>query len=742
MSELTSRVERLRSALSGPAPDGERFEGARADARLLEPLELGALLPLVHRIIADEEAPEHTRGLAREVTWAQAPVAFTADTCAELFAVLAERPRPTDVRMATAALVRCVEPWHATALADAAAVLVQAALDNGDRPIPAFETLAVAALAGPEAEREVVGRLRHTLRESPLALAELEVLAESGAYERALMAEDAGLGFHTQWPALPDPLARVPADSRYAEAARRILCAAAEHLTAIHRGDVPYVSDKAFGNGDCDALRRAAGVALQRDEPWAGDLLAAILPKVAVAPTSAKTLPSQSACIGLAQAVEAWPTPESVAALREARRVVRHAGITKKLDRLVRRAERNLAVRPAVVTRLPDLGIGPTGERRLPVGPYVAVVSAAGEEPSLSWERPDTGAALRALPAAARRDRPDEVAAARELLKKVRAQQRTLAVALEGGFALNTTYRYGRWRDDLAAHPVAGPVCRRLIWEFESAPGEWHGLLPVEDPPLPDLPPGTPVRLWHPARAGDAERAEWRARVMALALRQPFRQAYREQYAPPETGLETAMFQGPLVRMEAVLGVAVREGWNIEYDVLVRRFGTVMATIDFGWGHIYPGMTGWCGALQVRLDRPLGELDPVLRSEILRTVDLLAAVGSFGWWDDEENTPQRWEEIRRLHDMPLGTQSRLRRDALRRVLAASPTGAQVEVADRHVTVRGHTVHLATGRVSRDGDPVDIAVPTGKNTPALPYLPYDDRLLERMVRTVEALLEAG
>lgn len=61
---------------------------------------------------------------------------------------------------------------------------------------------------------------------------------------------------------------------------------------------------------------------------------------------------------------------------------------------------------------------------------------------------------------------------------------------------------------------------------------------------------------------------------------------------------------------------------------------------------------------------------------------------------------------------PLGTQSSLRRDALRRVLAASPTAArQAEIADRHVAVRGHTVHLATGRVSRDGDPVDIAVPT-------------------------------
>ncbi|MFI9773351.1 hypothetical protein ACIHCV_01315 [Streptomyces sp. NPDC051956] len=35
MNELTSRVERLRSALSGPAPGDERFEGLTTD-RLLE----------------------------------------------------------------------------------------------------------------------------------------------------------------------------------------------------------------------------------------------------------------------------------------------------------------------------------------------------------------------------------------------------------------------------------------------------------------------------------------------------------------------------------------------------------------------------------------------------------------------------------------------------------------------------------------------------------------------------------
>lgn len=71
---------------------------------------------------------------------------------------------------------------------------------------------------------------------------------------------------------------------------------------------------------------------------------------------TARTAPSQSASIVLAQAVSAWPTPEAVGAVREAKRLVRHAGLAKKLDRLLRAAEQGLARRPAVALRLPGPG--------------------------------------------------------------------------------------------------------------------------------------------------------------------------------------------------------------------------------------------------------------------------------------------------------------------------------------------------------------------------------------------------
>ncbi|MGW3008667.1 hypothetical protein ACWC9R_07480 [Streptomyces sp. NPDC001219] len=41
-----------------------------------------------------------------------------------------------------------------------------------------------------------------------------------------------------------------------------------------------------------------------------------------------------------------------------------------------------------------------------------------------------------------------------------------------------------------------------------------------------------------------------------------------------------------------------------------------------------------------------------------------------------------------------------------------------------------------------GDPVEIAPPAGRRAAPLPFLPYDEALLERIVHTVGHLLEHG
>lgn len=743
MEELSPPAAQLRAAMAGPQLDADWSGGYWDACARLTPLELGALLPAAYRTLANEDAPDHARQVARQLTWVKVGPSFTAATLTDLYAALAASPRPTDVQYAAGGLVRCIEPWDEEALVEYAAVLVQAAGQRADRTADA--ALAVAALAGPVVEAELAAQLRTVFADSPLRRAEIDTMLKTGPRERALLAEDQRyVPLPRDWPPLTDHAEEQPADTLRVELAHRVLHTAADQLAALHAGRLPYAADKAFTTDDTDTLLRAARLALRRDEPWVGEVLATLLPQLAVAPTAAKTLPSQSACIGLAQAVESCPTPESVAALHEARRVVRHAGVTKKLDRALRRAERNLGRRPDVVLRLPDLGFGPDGTQRLACGGYTAVLTVT-DEATLAWERAD-GRALKSLPAAARRDHAEEVAAARDLLGKSRAQIRTLMRGLEGGFGEDIRYRYGRWRDALVTHPVAGGTARRLIWEIEYGPGDWRALLPAEGPmdgPEPD--PTSAVRLWHPARATPAERQIWRDRITSLRLRQPFRQAYREHYRPTETGHCTTMFHGHVVRLDAVLGLAVRQGWNIDDDQLTLSLGEMTARFGIT-GNLYPGATGWAEAEEVALYRadgspqPLAEVDAVRLSEALRAVDLLISAGSFAWCGTHAHEGDSWAQLNRLYSQPLGRTARLRREALCRILADHIASGRIELGDRQLRMDGYDIHLATGRVTRGGDPVDFVLPTGKRAVPLPFLPYDEELLERVVRTVGHLMD--
>nr|BFE78466.1 hypothetical protein GCM10020093_010670 [Planobispora longispora] len=200
-------------------------------------------------------------------------------------------------------------------------------------------------------------------------------------------------------------------------------------------------------------IGRAVRLALFRDEAWLPGPLDRLVRGVAVAPTSAKTLPSQGVLFEVAHAAESHPTPEAVSALRTARRITRHAGVTKQLDRMLKRIEPVLADRLEVAFRLPD------GRVRQTVGEHTAVISIE-DGVELSWWHGDKK--LKTVPAAVRREHPDEVKRLREQVKQVRQQQATLARALETGYASEDGPPYRQLE--------GRPITDRLIWEFEVSP--------------------------------------------------------------------------------------------------------------------------------------------------------------------------------------------------------------------------------------------------------------------------------
>ncbi|WP_441958365.1 hypothetical protein [Mycolicibacterium houstonense] len=77
-----------------------------------------------------------------------------------------------------------------------------------------------------------------------------------------------------------------------------------------------------------------------------------------------------------------------------------------------------------------------------------------------------------------------------------------------------------------------------------------------------------------------------------------------------------------------------------------------------------------------------------------------------------------------------------RRLILEHILVDLKSGERIRFAGRHLEVNGFHVSLATGRVRRDGDLIDIPA---KKRHGL-WQPASDRLLTTIVGTVVALLE--
>jgi uncharacterized protein DUF4132 len=549
------------------------------------------------------------------------------------------------------------------------------------------------------------------------------------------------------------------AASEYAAFARQALDAAAARGAAVQSGALPYAADKAFTTDEVNVLGRAARVALLRDEPWLPALLGRLLPAIAVAPTAAKTLPSQALLFEVARSVRDFPTPEAASALRRVRGIIRHRGVHVQLDRYFKKIDAALADRPDAAFRLPDLGFGADGAFRATAGAYEGRVTVA-DEVTLTWRR-SGGAELRGVPSAIRRDHPDELRLLRDLVKTARAHIATATRALEGMLAVSAPRPYERWRTEFAAHPLGRPLAERLIWEVEVAPGEWRAALPADGGlldsagrPFGAVDAGTAIRLWHPVRARLDEIRAWRDLLIARQVRQPFKQAFREIYLLTPAELETRVysnrFAAHILTYQRLYALFKARGWTTarmlgpwdggdEADATRELAGRRWRARFF---HSYVE-SGLASTDQVRFEcrtdgawreAALAEVPAVVFSEAMRDVDLFVGVTSIAadpeWADGGED--RHVDYWRRESFGELAVTAQVRRDALARLLPRTRLASQVELTDRflrvHGSLRTYKIHLGSANILMEPDDAYLCIvrsPSGADRVFLPFA--DERL---------------
>jgi hypothetical protein len=576
-------------------------------------------------------------------------------------------------------------------------------------PEPALTTeelLTLSAIAGGSSDADALKRKTADLADQPIALIELGAVARLSFGMRRLLTafgryrDDDSEARRRR----TEAAAALAADPVYAPAARAALEALDARLDDLHAGRIPYQPDRLAADQEILAVVRAFEVASFEDAPWFGEIAGKLLPRLVVAPGNARTVPSQALASSLARTTAERSTPESVAALAEAVRVVRHAGVKKKIERELRAARKSVA----------------EGGRILP--------HARAQD--------------------SKADRSRELTAFR--------------AAMEASFDADPR-PLDPWLRDLLADPVLGPPAADLIWSFSgpaATSAMWRGgsFLGL-DGREPAIDEGCTVQPWHPAAASAEDRAGWRERVIQARIAQPIRQAFREWYAPaPDelAGDRTRMFAGTVAAARPLLGLARREGWTSSAGALRRETAR-------GWAFelatdsdaLYPGAVGPVRLGEVRVElrqggrwlpARLGEVPPVTLSEGLRGVDLLCSVAGFAVADGEAGPP--FETPARLDGLPITGQMQARRVTLEMLLRSHPEAGRIRFGERCLFVRTgageHRVHYATGLdVGPDGAVRGVREIAPAQAIPLPWLPYDETLLELVLRrTLELLGEPG
>lgn len=761
---LSPLAQQLRTRLTAPKPDHKEFVGPTdvPDIPSLTRDELGAIWGAVDRAHYNGiDRSNGTSGQPLTNTWDNKPAYGLALCILGDAQELGHWPRMTDEQMqdylarseggarswqrALGALAWRADP-HAALPEVAVGEFRRILGEIGPKMQGAGYTGGVVVVGYSQTDALFVARSLQADGKSPEALAVAEVFRQTcpdGRYTRRVLELLLSLSKEELrqrcWPFFG---ADEVNDERYQQLDSGILRDATEHLEAIHRGEVPYVPYKAFTGGDVEAIVRAFVRCAQRAEPWLDAAVHTIQTLAAFPPDGkAKSMPSQTLACRVAEQVSLAPTRAGIESLKAAAGRAINATVKRTLELRLKQAKTALGLRPDVVLAM-----------------------AATEPPS-------------------------------------KKQATLLAKLLQSSYCTGLDFTLTDWRQQLLCSSGGAEFTQALIWLAETKDAtpafafmatEDSGLMNATDAlgePV-TVPETARVRLWHPLHAPLAERRAWQLRIRQLQIRQPLRQAFREYYEPLPDELErpahadvmwdpnrSERFADLQLSLKPLLGLARGEGWKIESEGLVRKFGDITAIFELS-DEIHPGMEGDIESMALNFWRvgssrtrrvPCPEVPPLIYSEASRAADLLVSVSAYAYVGSDSRAPlsladvdiHLWNEsapprsgpehprlrrMRRLYQLstlPIADMVAMRRRVLEDAFAQQVQDGKLAFEQRSAKVGDLHVHLSTGKVSRDGVQIEIKLPhhgaKGSKLAALPWVPYDEALLEKLVATIATLV---
>lgn len=447
---------------------------------------------------------------------------------------------------------------------------------------------------------------------------------------------------------------------------------------------------------------------------------------------------------------------------------------------------------------VPTHDLDADGCRRVALGDGEAVIRVMGARTvSIEW-RGDGGKPLKAPSAAMKADKP-ALKAVREAAREIEADLGTQLVRLQRLYLENRRWDATLWRARYLDQPLLRPLVRRLIWWLDRdgerravmADAAGAELCTVDGQPVAIA--GGTIALWHPIEDRPDAVEQWRDRLEAGEITQPFAQAWREIYVVTEAERATETYSNRwaahILRQHQAISLARMNGWRVTHRMWVDAPNdepwhlTIPAhnlVADY-WirptGGEEPERTQGNALLYVATDRvqfheiaagaadsargpergapvPLVQLPPVVFSEVMRQADLLTAVASIAadptWLDRGRLAahPSQWSRDadhywHRANSGALEQAAERRRAALERIVPRLRIADKLRIDGRYLHVEGkrhsYRIHLGSGACFR-GEQHLCIVPESDAGPRI-WLPFEgDRILS-VILSKAMLLEA-
>lgn len=388
------------------------------------------------------------------------------------------------------------------------------------------------------------------------------------------------------------------------------------------------------------------------------------------------------------------------------------------------------------------------GKTEIVIGDAKSAVSLSAEgQVGVLWQTAD-GKIVKSAPAHIRKALGQEVKSVSRLAKELEQSYTVERQRLESSFINLRTMSLPHWRKYFMDHPLLGLLGRRLIWVFTNEQGSEHsglygdGQVCDSSAAIVDLSSTTKVRLWHPLSSEASEVDRWRSRIFAAAVRQPFRQAFREFYQVTDDERQTRTysnrFAGIIMRQHQFLSLCRARGWN--YRLMGAGFDgfNVPTKLIAPWNmHVEfyvdlaadrepslsdsglaeqsgSGINLFVGSDQIRFYRDrreiaMDEVPAIVYSEIMRDIDLftsVCAVGPDESWSDQGDRGTGFLDSRRGFQ-DLSAILALRVDMLSRVLPLTAMKDQCKIEKGWLVVQGklgtYRIQISWGGILRQMD---------------------------------------